>query len=142
MKSNLSEHFTYRELTYSSTSNKHNIDNNPNEKQTQNLIRLCQTVLEPIRIKYGKAITVTSGFRNPILNRLVGGANNSQHKEGEAADIKCDNNAKLFYLIKEMIERKEIEVGQLIWEKGDNKNPQWIHISLPNNRHKNEIIRL
>lgn len=142
MKNKLSEHFTLRELIYSSTAEANNITNTPDKHQLLNLTRLCQTILQPIRYRYGKQIFVTSGFRNPILNRLIGGANNSQHKEGEAADIKCDDNAKLFYLIKEMIERKEITVGQLIWEKGDDKAPQWIHVSLPTDRHKNEILKI
>lgn len=139
---NLSEHFTYRELTYSSTAEANNITNTPDAHQLENLIRLCETVLEPVRIEFNEQIFVTSGFRNPILNRLVGGSNTSDHKDGKAADIKCNENGKLFRLIEKMIKDGEIEVGQLIWEKGDNKNPQWIHISLPNNRHKNEIIRL
>lgn len=138
----LSDNFTLQELTYSSTAEANNITNTPDKHQLENLTNLCNTILEPIRKKYGEAIFVTSGFRNPILNRLVGGANNSQHKEGEAADIKCNDNAKLFYLIKEMIERKEITVGQLIWEKGDDKAPQWIHVSLPTDRHKNEIFKI
>ena len=140
MKSNLSEHFTYRELTYSSTSNKHKIDNTPNEKQIQNLIRLCQTVLEPIRIKYGKPIIVTSGFRCDELNELVNGSKTSYHKEGLAVDIKCDDNKALFNLIKKMIQSKEISVDQLI----DEKKLSWIHIGIKENQqeNRNQILKL
>lgn len=100
-------------------------------------------MLQPIRDKYGHAITVTSGYRCPKLNTAVGGVKNSQHLLGQAADIKCTSTTKaaLFNIIKEMIQKKEITVGQLIWEYGTKKEPNWIHVSLPYSK-KNQIIYL
>jgi hypothetical protein len=34
----------------------------------------------------------------------------------------------------------EIVVGQLIWEYGTKKAPDWVHISLPNKKHRNEVL--
>lgn len=107
------------------------------EWELNNIKKLVTDILQPIRDKYGKPVTVTSGYRNPSINRLVGGSANSQHCKGEAADIKCEDNKELWDLIISMIDNKEITVGQLI----DEKNLNWIHISLPY-RKVNEILHL
>lgn len=106
--------------------------------EKENIINLVNDILQPIRNKYGKPITVTSGFRSPSVNRLVGGSANSQHCKGEAADVKCENNKELWDLIVNMIDNEEITVGQLI----DEKKLSWIHISLPNEKRKNQILKL
>lgn len=53
---------------------------------------------------------------------------------GEAADICATGgrtNSHLFSVIKGMIDNGEIKVGQLIWEYGTKKEPNWVHVSLP-----------
>jgi uncharacterized protein YcbK (DUF882 family) len=45
-------------------------------------------LLEEIRVKINKPITIMSGYRCPKHNKEVGGAEHSQHVEGTAADIK------------------------------------------------------
>lgn len=138
----LSDNFTLRELTKSATANRLKINNTPNEQEVQKLTQLAQTILQPIRDRYGKPIVVTSGFRCEKLNKAVGGVKNSQHVLGEAADItslsdSITDNKALFNLIVQMLKDKEIKVGQLIDEYGYN----WIHISLPrSNKVNNQII--
>ena len=44
-------------------------------------------VLQCIREHFGKAVTITSGYRTPAHNAAVGGAKSSQHLLGRAADI-------------------------------------------------------
>ena len=124
MSTKLSKNFTLQELTKSATADRYDIDNTPNEKEIENLKRLANNVLQPIRDKWKKSIFVNSGFRCEELNTKVGGSKTSQHRKGEAADIEVSNsnNAKLFNMIKGMIENNEIEVGQLIWEYGTKKN--------------------
>jgi len=143
MATKLSQNFSLEEMIASSTASAKKIDNTPTPEVKANLERLCKTVLQPIRNKYGKAITVTSGYRCPKLNAAVGGVKTSQHLTGCAADIKCTATSKatLFNLIKGMIEKGEIKVGQLIWEYGTKKEPNWIHISLPFSK-VNQIIYL
>ena len=62
---------------------------------------LVHEVLDPARERLGKPIIVNSGYRCAKHNREVGGATNSQHMKGEAADIRCDDNKKLLKLLME-----------------------------------------
>lgn len=114
------KYFTIQELTHSDTAIKNKIENMPNDSQMENLIALVENVLDPARELLGEPIRVNSGFRCPVLNKKVGGAPKSQHCKGQAADITCYDNNKLFEIIKE-----NLVFDQLIWEKGG----QWIHIS-------------
>lgn len=143
MATQLTKNFSLEELTASATAKAKKIDNTPTLQVRANLEKLCKEVLQPIRDKYGKAITVTSGYRSPKLNAAVGGVKTSQHMVGQAADIKCTGTSKayLFNLIKSMIEKKEIKVGQLIWEYGTKQEPNWIHVSLPYTK-VNQILYL
>lgn len=145
--SNLSKNFSYIEMIQSPTANKYKIVNTPNNEQLSNLYKLCNDVLQPIRDKYGKAIKVNSAFRCQLLNQKVGGAKNSDHLYGAAADIKASdgNNRKLFDLILNMIKNGEINCRQLIWEYGTKNAPQWVHISINhkyNIKKNNQIIYL
>ena len=140
----LSKNFTYEELVKSTTATRLKINNTPNKEQHDNLKKLAETVLQPIRDKYGKPLIVSSGFRCEKLNKAVGGAKTSQHCKGEAADIRtvsdsiADNKA-LFNFILEMINKGEIKVGQLIDEYGYN----WIHVSLPRvDKMNNQILHI
>lgn len=47
---------------------------------------LVQT-LQELRNKYGKSITITSGYRCPSYNKRAGGVSNSKHMDGAAADF-------------------------------------------------------
>ena len=137
---NLSKNFTLSELTYSNAADSYNVENTPGRIELENLKKLCNEILQPIRDKFGKSIYVNSGYRNPKVNRLVGGSSSSQHLKGEASDITVgskEGNKKLFDMIVQMIENKEITVGQLI----DEKDYKWIHISLPY-RKVNQILHL
>lgn len=127
--------FTIEELTYSKTAIDHNIDNTPGEKELKQLNKLIKTLLQPIRDAYGSSIYVNSGYRCEELNKLLKGSKTSQHVKGEAADITCDDNEKLWDIINQMIKDKQITVGQLINEH----DLSWIHISLGN---KNQIFAL
>lgn len=134
----LSKNFTLEELIHSSTANARGIYNYPSPKEIENLRKLCVTILQPIRDKWGKPIYINSGYRNPQLNRTVKGSQTSQHLTGAAADIDTNNNKALWNLIVSMIKSGEIACGQLI----DEKNLAWIHISLPTPYKKNQIFKL
>lgn len=126
----LSEHFTLAELVHSTTAESRNIKNVPDIDSLNNLKFLVKNVLEPLRIKYGKPIIVSSGYRCIQLNRVIGGAANSQHTSGKAADIhsssdSLSDNRELFRTILS----SGIEFDQLIWEFGNETEPDWIHIS-------------
>lgn len=47
-------------------------------------------ILESLRLKLGKPITIVSGYRTREYNTRCGGANNSYHLRGMASDIRID----------------------------------------------------
>lgn len=140
----LTEHFTLEELIYSSTAKQKGLKNEPTQDHIENLKLLCEYVLEPIREKIGCPLVISSGYRSEKVNALVGGSKTSQHILGQAADIqifdKTKTNVDLFNTIVEMVKNNELQVGQVIWEFGETE-PNWVHVSLPNSRHRNEIMR-
>lgn len=132
MATKISKYFALEEFLYSDTANKKGISNIPTEEHLNNIKKLANTILDPIREKLGKPIIINSGYRSKQLNEAVNGSKTSQHCKGQAADIKCKGSkAELFRLIESMIRNKEITVGQLIWEYGTKEEPQWVHISMP-----------
>lgn len=135
----ITEHFTLIEFEKSTTAKEHGINNHIPDEYMQSVINLAR-VLEKVRVKFGKPIRVTSGYRCPELNALVKGSKTSQHLYAQAADITSSNNAKLFKLILEMIQSGEIVCSQLIWEYGSKKSPAWIHIGLYTGKKRNQIL--
>ena len=136
----LSKNFTLEELCFSVTALNNGWDNTPNSEAKAALKRLAVEVLQPIRDAWGQPLIVSSGYRSPKLNAIVGGVKNSQHILGQAADIKATNpadNGKLFKCVKKLIDSGKIKVGQCIWEYGSRTCPKWVHVSLPRQRKKN-----
>jgi uncharacterized protein YcbK (DUF882 family) len=75
------------EMLHSETAEKKKIENRINAEEVNNLVKLCEKVLEPLRAHFGTAIKINSGFRGKALNEAVGGAKNSYHTKGRAVDI-------------------------------------------------------
>ncbi|MGN1237556.1 MAG: D-Ala-D-Ala carboxypeptidase family metallohydrolase [Muribaculaceae bacterium] len=124
------KHFTIAELTDSTTARQNGIDNTPPESAVKALQALVERVLDPLREAWGKPITVNSGYRCAELNRKVGGAEQSQHLRGEAADITAGSradNRKLY----ELLRRLSLPLDQAINERGY----KWIHVSYTTRRH-------
>ena len=67
-------HFTLSEFTRSFIAERYGIENNPSDAQIQNIECLCGLILDPLREFIGHPIYITSGFRVPRLNYLVGGS--------------------------------------------------------------------
>lgn len=137
----MGKYFTVEELCKSNTAKAKGISNVPNHIQTDNLEQLIKNVLDPLREAYGKPIYVNSGFRCPKLNKEVGGKWNSEHLSGCAADISSNNksdNAIIFELVKSL----KLPFNQLIWEKGNNHYPDWIHISYNKFNNRQQILKL
>lgn len=130
------KYFTIRELTKSATAIRRGINNTPTKTVENALTALVDNVLDPLREKYGAPIPVSSGYRCVALNRVIGGAINSQHTKGEAADITSlsdsrDDNMKLLRTLL----NSGIVFDQVIAEDIDSKGrPNWIHVSYTKSR--------
>lgn len=136
----ITKNFSMEELVASNTARMKGIDNTPDKEVEARLVQLAQQVLQPLRDSYGKPIKISSGYRCQALNKAIGGVSTSQHLKGEAVDINNGQieNKKLFLLASKMIKEGVITVGQLIDEKGY----KWLHISLPDNKHRNQMLHL
>lgn len=77
----LSENFKLHEFLA------HDDPEQPSGTALRYLAQLCEDVLEPLRAHLKSPIIVTSGFRSPSHNAKIGGAKNSLHTTGMAADI-------------------------------------------------------
>ena len=113
---------------YSRTATRLNIKNNPNAEQMKNMVAIAEEVFEPLRMWVNGPIKINSFFRSPELNKAIGGSSKSQHCHGQAIDIDDTfgraTNAEMFEFIK-----KHLDFDQIIWEFGDEDNPDWVHIS-------------
>ena len=124
----ISKHISYRESVYSNTATRKGIDNNPNDEQLENMELIAKEVFEPLRDWVDGPIKINSFFRSPDLNKAIGGSGKSQHCKGQAIDIDDTfgkaTNAEMYHWIKD-----HMDFDQMIWEFGDNDNPNWVHIS-------------
>ena len=124
----ISKHISYKEGIYSNTATRKGIDNTPNGEQLDNMELVAEEVFEPLRSYVGGPIKINSFFRCPELNKAIGGSSKSQHCKGQAIDIddtfgRC-TNAEMYHFIKE-----HLDFDQIIWEFGDDDNPDWVHVS-------------
>ena len=112
----LSEHFMLSEFL----NPKKYPDNIPTVQQITNMMYGCRNLLEPARQVVGPII-INSGFRNADVNRRVGGVKNSQHLQGQAADIRPKDPAQ-FHRLVEFLKAHKL-TDQLLTGNG------WLHIS-------------
>jgi len=125
MPKNLTDHFTLEELVFSQTAARESIDNSPDAEVLKNLKQLA-ALLEEVRIFLGeKSLIISSGYRSPQLNKRVGGAPDSLHKYGLAADFTVPSYGSPLQVAR-AISNSSIQYDQLIHEFGN-----WVHIQLP-----------
>lgn len=117
--------FSIEELCDSETAKELGIDNTPTPQAVENMTRLINVVLDPLREAYGKPITTNSGYRSPALNKVTKGASKtSQHMTGEAADITVKSKVGNKWLFEYI--RDNLPYDQLI----DEYDYSWVHVSL------------
>ena len=119
---NLSEHFTYDELTHT---DHRDLDNTPNEHELENLKRLAAFLEEVKTVLGGKPIMVNSAFRSKAVNDAVGSKDTSQHRVGCAADLRVPGMTP-DQVVKAII-ASGIGYDQVIREFD-----RWTHVSVPN----------
>ena len=125
----LSKNLSLAEVTKSNTAKRLGIDNTPDEWITENLRKTAEHIFQPLRDAFRCPIYVSSGYRSAELNTAIGGSNRSQHVEGRALDLDADvfgrcTNGDIFRWI-----LNNLTFDQLIWEFGDDDNPDWVHVS-------------
>lgn len=124
------KYFKFKEMIDSNTARLRGIENIPDWEEIDNIKRLIETVLDPLREWYGKPIIVNSAYRCKALNKAVGGVDTSFHLTGCAADITTgskDNNKRIFDYIKD-----NLPYTELGWEN----NGSWVHVAYNGNNDK------
>jgi hypothetical protein len=134
----LSRFFTLDELTRSETAQRFGLSNDPPPRQIENLKALCRAVLDPLRDAIGQPVKVNSGYRAPAVNKKIGGASDSQHLHGMAADIQSPGSPVL-ELFKRII-TMGLPFDQIIYE-AVNARTKWVHVS-HNATHNRGDIRI
>lgn len=134
------KHFCFSEFFNSSTAAKNGIKNEPildeRDRVMLNIKLLVDNVLEPIRDMVCTPIIITSGYRCPQLNKIVGGVDNSQHMSGCAADfhVKGYNHSMMYEVFLYIF--NTLEFDQLIYYPSKNI----IHVSYVENRNRHEAF--
>lgn len=129
---NLSKHFTLAEMTTSQEAARRGLDNTPGLEAVDNL-RWLASLLEEVRDLLGHPIVISSGYRSPKVNSSIGGAKNSQHVQGLAADFICPGYGDP-YEVARAISESAIKYDQLILEYG-----RWVHISISDTPRRQDL---
>ena len=141
MKEKISKHVSYKEGVRSRTADRRGLDNTPNESQLKCMKEIAEGLFEPLREWVGGPIKINSFFRGEPVNTAIGGSKYSQHMKGQAIDIDDTfghkTNAEMYHYIKD-----NLDFDQLIWEFGDDKNPNWIHVSYVTHRENRKKLTI
>jgi len=145
MTRQLSDHFTLEELCRSQVAARHGIDNMLREPRDaaiiENLTRVCEQILEPVRSHYGVPFSPSSGYRCLALNRQLKSSDSSQHIKGEAADFEVPgvSNPDLATWIYE-----NLTYDQLILEFYTPGDPAsgWVHCSVTGETNRRDELTI
>ena len=134
------KNFKLSEFFVSSTADKNGIKNEPSldARATieRNINLLVDNVLDPIRDKFCAPVIITSGYRCPQVNKLVGGVNNSQHMSGCAADFHVKGFTYLMMRQVFLNIYDTMDFDQLIYYRSKNI----IHVSYVENGNRHEAF--
>ena len=140
MDRQVSLNFSLRELTYSDSAIRLQIDNTPTNEVLINLQNVCQFILEPVRNHFDKPITITSGYRSPELCKAIGSSVTSQHTKGESVDFEILGIAN-----KEVSDWivNHLDFDQCILEfwKPEEANSGWVHCSYKSSGNRKQYLR-
>ena len=135
----LSKHFTLEEFEKSQTATRKGITNKAGAGEIKNLGDFCYEVLEPVRAKFDKPVTITSGYRSPELSEAIGSKATSQHCLGEAADFEI---AGISNLQVALWIQNNCNFDQLILEfwKEEEPNRGGIHCSYKEGSNRKQVL--
>ena len=129
----LSEHFELAEFLVSESAARRGIANEPTPEVIENLRRLCQSVLQPLRLRLNRPVVITSGYRSPALNGAVGGSPNSHHMQGRAADLIVPGMTPL--AVCQMAQQMKLPCVQIIHEFG-----RWAHLAVAVSNERSQLL--
>jgi len=130
---NISEHFTREELVGSYIAERRGISNEPTPDQLRNLYETAG-MLERVRVLCNnQPVYINSGFRSETLNVVVGGAVNSAHCHGRAADFRIPGFGSP-YEVTERIIVSDLDFDKVIYEG------TWVHIQIRDNPRREAYI--
>ena len=136
----LSENLDLSEVTRSESAKRHGISNQPTPEHIENFKLLAEKIFQPIREHFNVPIRISSGYRSKELNAKIGGSASSQHCKGQAIDIDQDGtsitNRQVFDFIKD-----NLPFDQLIYEFGDDNNPNWVHVSYSRHQQRGQVLK-
>lgn len=124
---NLTPNFKLSEFTHSATANRIGNANKPEDHHLENLKHLAQNMELVREILGNKPINISSGYRNPVVNKAVGGVPTSGHALGLACDFSCRGFGDNFE-VATAIADSDLNFDQLIYEV-DQWGGTWVHIS-------------
>ena len=137
----LSPHFSLGELT--KTKHQTADGNIPSHVVVENLKRLC-TWLEELRLRYNEPIIINSGYRSPAVNKLAGGAANSNHLSGCAVDIRCAGTEQMIRyasILLDIADGTKQDYDELLLEQ--HGSVCWLHFAVrpKDNRRRIEFLK-
>ena len=134
----LSKHFTLEEFEKSQTATRKGIKNKAGSGEIKNLGDLCYEVLEPVRAKFDKPVTITSGYRSPELSEAIGSKATSQHCLGEAVDFEIAGVSNLQVAL---WLTNNVNFDQCILEFWTGEaSSGWIHVSYKDGSNRKQVL--
>lgn len=120
----LTEHFSWDEVTFSETAIRNDINNTPPEDLNHNIMRMARFMEQVRYVVGGRSIFISSWYRSPELNALIGGSKTSAHMKGLACDCVCPMLGSPLRFAQEILQ-SNLDFDQVIHEFG-----RWVHIGL------------
>ena len=135
------KYFSYSEFFRSDMAEKNNLVNIPSDEDLSkvlgNIKALVTNVLDPLRAMIARPIVITSGYRSPQVNKLVGGSNTSQHLSGKAADIHVQGytppqmdmvyrTIQMYYDFDQLILYPKKNIIHISWNGDKNRQESWV----------------
>ena len=139
----LTEHFSLQEMC---KTNVKGVSNAPDAKATANLYRVCGW-LEELRKEWNNTygdgndpIIINSAFRNPVVNKAVGGSLTSNHLTGCAADIRVLGMEQLIRyaaILLDISDKTKKDFDEILMERKGNS--LWLHFAVRPEKNRRKI---